>query len=74
MKRKNQKMQHAVQPRQFEPLRNKQVQEEIQNFLHALDSYPARAAKEPRISFQQHLSGFLASAGDDRQGNRFRRR
>jgi len=35
--------------------RGAQVRQEIQNFFLALDSYPARAAKEPRISFQQHL-------------------
>jgi hypothetical protein len=51
------KMHWQVQPRE-------QVHEEIQNFLHALDSYPARVAKEPRINFQQHLSSFFAAHDD----------
>lgn len=38
---------------------NTQVQQEIHNFLQALDSYPARAAKEPRITFHEHLCTVL---------------
>jgi len=68
-----QKMQYAVQPRRSAPPRNKQVQEEIQNFLRALDSYPARVAKEPRVSFQQHLCSIFAGsdyAGRDHRARR----
>lgn len=68
------KMQCHVQPREIAPPRNKQVEGEIRSFLRALDSYPARVAKEPRISFQQHLCSLVAPAGDDRRGNRLRRR
>jgi hypothetical protein len=65
------KMHYHVQPREIVPPRNAQVcnaqvQEEIQNFLLALDSYPDRVAKEPRVSFHQHLCSFFAAAHDDR--------
>jgi len=68
-------MQYQVQPREMVAHRSEQIQvrEEIQNFLRALDSYPARVAKEPSISFQQHLCSFFAPARDERHGNRFRR-
>jgi hypothetical protein len=52
------------------PLVREQVREEIQNFLHALDSYPARVAKEPRVSFHQHLCSLSAAARDDRSEDR----
>jgi hypothetical protein len=35
--------------------REQQVQQEIENFLNALSSYPDRFAREPRLSFQEHL-------------------
>jgi hypothetical protein len=54
-----------------------EVQQEIRNFLQALDSYPARVAKDPRVSFQQHLGSLFAAAGihidDDRRDDRIRR-
>jgi hypothetical protein len=67
------KVQHHVQPRESVPPRNAQVREEIRNFLRAVDSYPDRAAKEPRLSFRQHLSSFFATAHDDRSDVRPRR-
>ena len=42
------------------------VQKEIDTFLNALDSYPERFARNPYLSFEQHLfsvvtmNGFLA--------------
>lgn len=67
-------MQPQVQPREIVPPRSAQghvmrgeVEEEIQNFLHAVDSYPSRVAKEPGITFQQHLSSVL-EPGSDRAG------
>jgi len=68
-----QKMQYAVQPRQSVLPRNKQAQEEIRNFLRALDSYPARAAKEPQVSFQQHLSSVFAHSDHAVRDHRTRR-
>jgi hypothetical protein len=65
------KMHYQVQPTEIVPPRGPQVHEEIQNFLQALDSYPARVAKEPRINFQQHLSSIFATRGDnDRDSDR----
>jgi hypothetical protein len=37
-----------------------QVRLEIQIFLEALQSYPDRAAREPNITFEQHLSSLVA--------------
>jgi hypothetical protein len=58
------KMHCEVQPGEISPPRSRQVREEIQNFLQALDSYPARAAKEPRVSFHQHLCSIFATRND----------
>ena len=43
------------------------VHREIDNFLQALSSYPDRFAREPYLSFQQHLSSFVAA--DHQQRN-----
>ena len=66
------KMQHQIQPREIAPPHSTriqgakgEVQEEIQNFLRAVDSYAARVAKEPRISFQQHLCSMFAARSDE---------
>jgi hypothetical protein len=56
------KMQHHVQPRESVVHRNAQVSEEIQKFFRAVDSYPARVAKEPSISFRRHLSSLFATS------------
>jgi hypothetical protein len=64
-----QKVHYHVQPRQNVPP-DAQVQREIQNFLHALDSYPARAAKQPSVTFQEHLCSISAAVNDnDRSDN-----
>jgi len=42
--------------------RDREVQEEIDNFLQALNSYPDRFAREPHLSFEQHLFR-LSAAG-----------
>lgn len=39
---------------------DEQVRFEITSFLEALQSYPARATKEPGITFEQHLYGLVA--------------
>ncbi|MGO9165682.1 MAG: hypothetical protein ACLP56_02300 [Candidatus Sulfotelmatobacter sp.] len=58
------KMPHHVQPRESVSHRNEQVAEEIQKFLRAVDSYPERVAKEPRLSFRRHLSSLFTAHGD----------
>ncbi len=55
-------MDHHVQPRESEPPRNEEAVEEIQKFLRALDSYPERVAKEPKVSFRRHLSGLFKAS------------
>jgi hypothetical protein len=44
-----------LQPFENISLSNDQVLIDIQSFFLALDSYPDRFAKEPEISFEQHL-------------------
>jgi hypothetical protein len=70
-------MQYPIQPRESVaprsasvPLVREQVRQEIQSFLHALDSYPARVAKEPRVSFHQHLCSVFDGARDDPREDR----
>lgn len=43
----------------------------MQGFLRAIDSYPDRFAKEPKVSFEQHLFSLVAAAGkaDSRRGS-----
>lgn len=35
--------------------RERDVKQEIENFLNALNSYPDRFAREPKLSFHEHL-------------------
>jgi hypothetical protein len=76
------KMHHQVQPPEIAPPRSAHVhfvqgdvEEEIQNFLRAVDSYPARVAKEPRVTFREHLSSISAARNveDARRDSRPRR-
>src|ERR1700683_2693550 len=84
MVRMKPKMQPQVQPWEIAPPRSAdghiipvEVEEEIQNFLHAVNSYPSRVAKEPGVTFQQHLSSIFAPGKDrpeaDRRDSRPRR-
>ncbi len=61
---------HKIESREILRSHDQKVQAEIENFLQALDSYPDQAAKEPSLSFQQHLCGFLASHRNDRTRSR----
>lgn len=49
--------------------REREVQQEIETFLTALSSYPDRFARNPCISFEQHLFS-LAAAKSGGQGPR----
>jgi hypothetical protein len=42
--------------------REQEVRREIKNFLSALSSYPDRFARNPYVSFEQHL--FSIASGD----------
>jgi hypothetical protein len=46
----------VTDPREYE------AQQEIDSFLRALSSYPDRFAREPYLSFQQHLSSIVTAA------------
>lgn len=39
--------------------RKREVQQEIEYFLKALNSYPDRFAREPYLSFEQHLFSII---------------
>ena len=41
--------------------RENEVQREIDGFLRAVNSYPDRFAREPYLSFQQHLSNIVTA-------------
>lgn len=43
-------------------VKQEKVREEISAFLQALDSYPARAAKDRGVSFRQHLRSVFNQA------------
>jgi hypothetical protein len=58
------KMPDHVQPRESVLLRKEQAQQEIQNFLFAVSSYPERAEKDPALTFRQHLCSVLATSDD----------
>lgn len=66
------KLQRVVQPVESLSAPNQQVQAEIECFLQALDSYPARVAKEPRLSFYRYLGSFFEIHSDGQPGNRSR--
>jgi hypothetical protein len=63
------KMRQQPQPCEIAPPRRDEVREEVQaeirNFLQALDSYPARVAQEPGVSFHQHLCSLVAATRMD---------
>lgn len=42
--------------------REREVQQEIETFLQALSSYPERFAREPYLSFEQHLFRIAAAS------------
>lgn len=47
---------------------NEQVRVEMQIFLHALNSYPERFARNPSISFEEYCGGLVQSAKTEPQG------
>jgi len=55
------KRHHATDLRVSDVERENEVQREIDSFLRAVNSYPDRFAREPYLSFQQHLSNIVTS-------------
>lgn len=46
---------------------NAQVRREIENFLRALHSYPARFARDPRVTFEEHHGLVRAAMTESRR-------
>ena len=55
------KKHYAVDPLGSDADRELEVQQEIDSFLRAVNSYPDRFAREPYLSFQQHLSSIVTA-------------
>jgi hypothetical protein len=53
---------HPVDLRVANSTRENEAQQEIESFLRALRSYPDRFAREPCLSFRQHLSSIVTAA------------
>jgi hypothetical protein len=53
---------HGSAARERQAQRENEVQREIENFLQAVRSYPDRFAREPDLSFQQHLCSIATGA------------
>jgi hypothetical protein len=56
------KRHHPTDFRAADATREHQAQQEIDSFLRALRSYPEHFAREPYLSFQQHLSSIVTAA------------
>lgn len=67
------KLQQQIQSTELEHISAEQVRTEINRFRQAVDSYPARAAKEPSLSFHQHLGSFFVT-DQNNDADRSRRR
>jgi len=52
---------HATDSLGSDAVREREVQQEIDSFLRAVSSYPDRFAREPYLSFQQHLSSIVTA-------------
>ena len=66
------KLQLQIQSK-VELISAEQIWAEINSFRQAVDSYPARAAKEPGLSFHQHLGSFFVT-DENNDADRSRRR
>jgi hypothetical protein len=53
-----------------EATRRREVQQEIDNYLLALSSYPDRFAQDPCVSFEQHLFSMMVSGHTSRRSDR----
>jgi hypothetical protein len=52
--------------------RERDVKQEIENFLNALSSYPDRFAQEPQLSFHEHLFDIEVASQQAVSGSRRR--
>lgn len=51
---------------------NDRVRQEIQAFLRAVESYPQRVARNPRVSFDEHRAELMYSPAQARASRRKR--
>lgn len=49
----------SAAPAAFRVAGEKRSQGEIETYLKALSSYPDRVARDPQLSFEQHLCSFI---------------
>jgi hypothetical protein len=56
------KKQHATDSLVSDAEREREVRREIEGFLRAVSSYPDRFAREPYLSFRQHLSRIVTGS------------
>ena len=47
------------------PSPNKQAWQDLETFLLALESFPLQAARQPDLTFEQHLSNVAATKQHD---------
>jgi hypothetical protein len=52
-----------------ERARNREVEQEIRCFFLALESYPARVARDPQVSFEAHCWSVYAQVESGRAGD-----
>lgn len=55
------KRSYVTDLRASDSARESEAQQEINSFLRAIHSYPDRFAREPYLSFQQHLSSIVST-------------
>jgi hypothetical protein len=55
------KKQQATDSLSSDDEHQREVQREIDSFLRAVSSYPDRFAREPYLSFEQHLSSIVTA-------------
>lgn len=53
-----------------ETIRRREVQQEIENYLLALSSYPQHFAQDPCVSFEQYLYSMMAAGHTSGRGER----
>ena len=55
-------MNKTVLANDAQALNNERVLQEMQDFLRALESYPARFALDPTVTFKQHCGSLIPAA------------
>jgi len=56
---------HAVRLAALKVASQREFEREIQDYLEALNSYAACAAREPGLSFERHMTNIIAATADE---------